>query len=216
MALRVLIIHPSGIMQAALRRLIDRPGQVLVTGFATDVDSACELIRNPDHTYDVILLEMTHARAEGSVAKLVEQGNARVIVMSPTDAPAQVDLWIREGARGVLGPAADSDQLYKAMVKVNEGEFWLNRQMTSRILSGINIPARELTPEETRINRLTNKERIVIRAILAGQGQTLRNTAVALEISEHTLRNHLTSIYTKLEVANRLELFVFAQRYFAG
>ena len=87
MALRVLIIHPSGIMQAALRRLIDRPGQVLVTGFATDVDSACELIRNPDHTYDVILLEMTHARAEGSVAKLVEQGNARVIVMSPTEPP---------------------------------------------------------------------------------------------------------------------------------
>jgi DNA-binding NarL/FixJ family response regulator len=216
MVLRVLIIHPSSIMQAAMRRLIDRPGQVLVTGLAPDVDAACELIRSPDHHYDVILIEMTHARSEGAVAKLVEMGDAKVIVMSPTDAPAQVDLWIREGARGVLGPVADPEQLFKAMVKVHEGEFWLNRQMTSRILSGINNPARELTPEEARINRLTNKERIVIRAILSGQGQTLRNTAKSLEISEHTLRNHLTSIYTKLEVANRLELFVFAQRYFSG
>ena len=110
MVLRVLIIHPSSIMQAAMRRLIDRPGQVLVTGLAPDVDAACELIRSPDHHYDVILIEMTHARSEGAVAKLVEMGDAKVIDISPTDAPAQVDLWIREGARGVLGPVADPEQ----------------------------------------------------------------------------------------------------------
>jgi DNA-binding CsgD family transcriptional regulator len=55
----------------------------------------------------------------------------------------------------------------------------------------------------------------VVKAVLDGGGKTLRETAKDLEISENTVRNHLRSIYSKLDLANRLELFVFAQQHFS-
>ena len=69
---------------------------------------------------------------------------------------------------------------------------------------------------EKEYKQLTAKEKLVIKALIEGQGQTLRATAQGLNISENTVRNHLTSIYAKLGVANRLELFVFAQRFMAN
>ena len=117
--------------------------------------------------------------------------------------------------RGVLGRDADFGQLAKAMSKVYAGEFWLNRAATSRILSAFGS-AKELTPEQAKIALLTAKEKLVVQALVNGGGQTLRSTAKNLNISENTVRNHLTSIYSKLALANRLELFVFAQQHLSN
>jgi DNA-binding CsgD family transcriptional regulator len=86
--------------------------------------------------------------------------------------------------------------------------------MTSRIFSSLG-QAKALSDEQKRIAALTAKEKLVVKAVLDGGGKTLRDTAKDLEISENTVRNHLRSIYSKLNLANRLELFVFAQQHFS-
>jgi DNA-binding CsgD family transcriptional regulator len=60
---------------------------------------------------------------------------------------------------------------------------------------------------------LTGREREIVAVPVADAGATARVLAEKLLISEHTLRNHLTSIYDKLDVANRLELFAYAQKH---
>jgi DNA-binding CsgD family transcriptional regulator len=63
---------------------------------------------------------------------------------------------------------------------------------------------------------LTGRERKIIQMIVEGQGAANKVLAARLFISEHTLRNHLTSIYNKLDVANRLELYVYAVKHQLG
>ena len=65
--------------------------------------------------------------------------------------------------------------------------------------------------EAAKIAKLTNREREVIAVI--GDGLKNKQIAVRLSISEETVRRHLTSIYSKLDVSDRLELVIYAYRY---
>jgi two-component system, NarL family, nitrate/nitrite response regulator NarL len=107
------------------------------------------------------------------------------------------------------------ETLLKAIEKIHEGELWVNRNATSRILMQIaaaNAP-KEISIQEKRLSSLTVKEQKVVHAIHGSSEKTLKQVADKLHISEHTLRNHLASIYEKLEVRNRLELYVFCNKY---
>ena len=68
-------------------------------------------------------------------------------------------------------------------------------------------------PEAQRIAALTAREREVISLIVQGKGAMNKDLAERIFISERTLRNHLTTIYQKLGVANRLELYVYATKH---
>jgi DNA-binding NarL/FixJ family response regulator len=80
----------------------------------------------------------------------------------------------------------------------------------------INPAPQRPDPELERQARLTGKERRVIQAVVEGNGALNKTIAQRLCISEHTLRNHLTSIYQKLDVGNRLELYVYATKHGLG
>ena len=99
------------------------------------------------------------------------------------------------------------------VAKVHEGEVWLDRAATGKLLVEISRRSASraaVDPAQERIAALTVREREIIALTAANVGETGKAIAERLHISEHTLRNHLTSIYEKLGVANRLELFAFA------
>lgn len=213
MQIKILIVHPSRIMQSALTRLINTDKNFRVAStFGRGLD-LMELLQTSSEQVDIILLDPT-AEHSGLISQIAPLTNAKIILLTLDEDSPQLEVWVKEGVRGVLGRDADFGQLLKAMTKVYAGEFWLNRLATSRILSSLG-GAKELTPEQARIALLTAKEKIIIQAVVNGAGQTLRSTAILLKISENTLRNHLTSIYSKLALTNRLELFVFVQQHFS-
>jgi DNA-binding NarL/FixJ family response regulator len=100
----------------------------------------------------------------------------------------------------------------KAIEKVHAGEIWIERSMVARLLTTTDIARRSLMvdPETDHILQLSDREREVIQLI--GRGLKNQQIAIQLCISESTVRHHLTSIYSKLEVSDRLELLVFAHR----
>lgn len=213
MQIKILIVHPSRIIQSALTRLINTDKNFRVAStFGRGLD-LMELLQTSSEQVDIILLDPT-AEHSGLISQIAPLTNAKIILLTLDEDSPQLEVWVKEGVRGVLGRDADFGQLLKAMTKVYAGEFWLNRLATSRILSSLG-GAKELTPEQARIALLTAKEKIIIQAVVNGAGQTLRSTAILLKISENTLRNHLTSIYSKLALTNRLELFVFVQQHFS-
>ena len=211
--MHVLIVHPNRIIQIALSNLVNSLADFHVTATMNNCAQTMEYLARSEERIDLILIDPSNL-ASGAITSLVGMTAAKIMLIANDDGMAEIDGWVREGVRGILGPSADVEQFEKALQKVCQGEYWLNRDLTSRILSGLSH-AQELTPEQSSIAQLTAKEKLVIKAIVNGGGQTLRETALKLNISENTVRNHLTSIYSKLGIANRLELFVFAQRFMA-
>jgi two-component system, NarL family, nitrate/nitrite response regulator NarL len=110
----------------------------------------------------------------------------------------------------------DSGQLIlKAIEKVHDGEIWINNQTLNRVLGqmtrqragGAEKPA---DPKEQKIASLTAREREIIRALVNDESSTNKEIADRLFISDSTLKNHLTAIYSKLEVRNRIDLLKYA------
>ena len=113
---------------------------------------------------------------------------------------------------GVVSKLHSPETLVKAIQKVHGGEIWIERSMVARLLTTTDITRRSLVvdPESERIQQLSDRERQVIQLICRG----LKNQQIASQlcISESTVRHHLTSVYNKLGVSDRLELLVFAHR----
>lgn len=106
-----------------------------------------------------------------------------------------------------------ADSVLRAIETVHQGETWINRKATSQILNQIaeaSTPI-ERSPEQQKIASLSKKERHILESLTSSTDYSRKELADSLNISEHTLRNHLASIYEKLEVHNKLELYVFCK-----
>ncbi len=125
------------------------------------------------------------------------------------------DNAVLAGARGVVGKKDAPEDILKAIVKVHQGELWLDRAATGRIFVELSRKggSEETDPERQKIASLTARERQIVSTIVGEPGAIANTIAEKLHISEHTLRNHLTSIYEKLRVANRVELYVYANKH---
>lgn len=105
--------------------------------------------------------------------------------------------------------------LLKTIERVHHGEVWLDRTATSRILGALAQRSEPTAqrPEKLLIDSLTRRERQTVQVLADNASATGKQLAALLNISEHTLRNHLTSIYQKLGLGNRVELYAFAHRH---
>jgi two-component system, NarL family, nitrate/nitrite response regulator NarL len=166
---------------------------------------------------DVIVLEPDLQEQNGLelITALLKVCEAKIIIFTGSRNAKIHDEAVVKGARGVINKTEPIENLVKAIEKIHEGELWLNRSATSRILLQIaqaNSPS-ELSIEQKKLASLTPKEEKVTRAIQLHSEKTLKQVSDSLHISEHTLRNHLASIYDKLGVRNRMELYVFCGKF---
>jgi DNA-binding NarL/FixJ family response regulator len=169
---------------------------------------------------DVILLDL-NLNGSSSVdilPALVANGVSKVLLLTGASDQDTLDLAVRSGARGILHKSAAPADVVKAIEKVYHGELWLDHLALGRVLGHFMNPAAASKPDPDTHRRasLTAKERKVIQAVVEGNGALNKAIAEKLFISEYTLRNHLTSIYQKLHVGNRLELYVYAMKHGLG
>jgi DNA-binding NarL/FixJ family response regulator len=101
-------------------------------------------------------------------------------------------------------------QLLKAIMKVHDGEVWIERSMMGSMIHELNKP-NTVDPEITKIESLTDREREVIA--LVGEGLKNKQVGERLFISETTVTHHLSSVFSKLDVSDRLELIIYAFRH---
>jgi DNA-binding NarL/FixJ family response regulator len=115
----------------------------------------------------------------------------------------------RLGAMGVVLKEDAADLLLKAIQKVCQGEAWLDRLTLGNLLWQLSSHDKgELDPQRKKISSLTERERQVI--VLIAEGLKNKQIAERLFISPTTVTHHLSSIYSKLGVTDRLELVVYA------
>ncbi len=213
-AIRVFVISDQRILAWALERLVaDHEPALRWAGAAASRVAA--LASAPAAHPDILLLDLDlHAEDPVTIAALAEATGARVLALTRQgEQPAQ-DRAILDGARGILDRQASPETFIEAIDKVHQGQFWLDRAATGRIfveLSRLRAGAKHGT--EARAAALTERERKIVACIFDNSGDSARIIAEKLNISESTLRNHLTSIYGKLGIANRFELIAYALKH---
>ena len=209
----MLVADDRGIAGWLVRVLEEaQPGSMQFVGAIASGDEACALAAQTRP--DVIMLDF-EAGGIAAIAQLDAQCPAPILVLAAEcDALARTRA-VRAGARGVVLKRDAPETIRKAVRKVQEGEFWIDRITVARILeelaggvSGPSAPA-----AIGRIANLTTRESDIVRALLEEEGASGRELAVRLRISEQTLRNHFSSIYRKLGIPNRVGLVAYATRH---
>lgn len=217
--IRILLIDDHQTMLWGLGRLIEgqRPAME-VAGYASTCEEA--LAQTVDLAPDIVLLDLDLAGvcSLDIIPAILAACSPKILVLTGVREQVILDSAIRRGARGVVYKGDSAEQLLKAIEKVYCGELWLDQKCLGRVLNEFISPAQAqvLDPEKQSINTLTARERKIIQVIVQESGDSNKEIAVRLFISEHTLRNHLTSIYQKLHVSSRLELYVYAVKHHLG
>lgn len=214
MTIRILLVDDHKTMLWGLERLIQAEGpSFTLVGSASDGAEAaalCAALRP-----DIVLLDLD-LKGSSSIdflPALVANGGTRVVILSANRDQGTLAAAVKAGARGVVSKEAPTDDVLLAVRKVHGGELWLDQSLMQALLGQLVAPAPKADPEAGRIGTLTARERDVIGMIVQGKGALNKELAEKAFISERTLRNHLTTIYQKLDVANRLELYVYATKH---
>ena len=209
--INIMIVDDHVVIRSGLRMLIEQDQRMRVVAMAGNQTEALE--RATTHTPDVIILDLLLGD-EDALNFLPElcstSPKSRVLVLTGVQNPDSHRRAIRRGAMGIVLKEHAADQLLKAIKKVHDGEVWIERSMMGSMIQELNKPAM-VDPEVAKIESLTDREREVIS--LVGEGLKNKQVAERLFISETTVTHHLSSVFSKLEGSDRLELIIYAFRH---
>lgn len=213
--IRVFLAEDHAITLWGLQRLIEsRPGVMTVVGTAGTREAflghatLCQA--------DVLLMDLDLAGADGLdlLPDVQRQSTARVLVLTASEDTQRLCRAIELGARGVLHKSEPPQHILSAIEQVHQGGAWLDPRLMGEVLGRLTSgQPRTSAPQDARqarIASLTARERDIVAALSRSPSEKLMVVASQLGMSENTLRNHLTTVYSKLGVRGRLELHVFA------
>jgi DNA-binding NarL/FixJ family response regulator len=205
--IRVMLIDDHQTMLWGLQRLIDGEApRMQVAATARNAEEA--LARIGIALPDVVLLDLDlDGHNALTIMPCLLQHQVQVLVLTGAREQSLLYEAVRAGARGVVRKDEPAERLLKAIEKVHAGEFWVDQSMLGRLVHELVQPVREVVPRHAS---LTARELKIIQIMVEQNGAGNRTIANLLFISEHTLRKHLTSIYRKLGIATRLELYAYA------
>jgi two-component system, NarL family, nitrate/nitrite response regulator NarL len=215
--IRVMLVDDHRSVLWGLERLIEGQKAIMeVVGKATNGADALQLAA--ETTPDVVILDLDLAGQNGAdiIPELVREHRLRVLILTGMKDASITQQAVLRGASGVVHKGEPAETILRAITKVHEGELWLDRLTAGKVFIALSRPKHEPDPEQARIASLTVRERQIVAQLAIDAGCDNKTLAEKLNMGEHTLRNHLSRIYGKLGVSNRLELYVFAQRHLAA
>ena len=218
MPIRVLLVHSNQMVLWGLEKLINSESPHMeVVGKTTDSQEAVRLAREQKPHILLLDMDIKREKALDLIPALLREGEGRldIIIFIDVRDPNIIDGAVLSGVRGVICRDEPTQNILKAMEKVHSGELWLDRGTTGRIFTSCLRTAQKpanpvANAAAEKIASLTRKERAIVNAFADDAGASNKKIAGSLCISEQTLRNYLTSIFDKLDITNRYDLFMFA------
>ena len=190
--IRILIADDHYIVRMGLVALVNTEPDMEVVAEAADGAQALELYAK--HIPDLALLDMHMPIKNGIQATMEIRSkfpSARVLILSAFDGDEQIYKALQAGAQGYVFKNSSGEKLIPALRAVVAGQRWIPKEVASRLATRKSFE--ELTPREVQIlNELA-------------KGLANKEIADILNISEHTVKDHLKNILAKLRVADRTE-----------
>jgi len=206
---RILIVDREPLFQGALKVLVSGPPIHAEVAVATRLDEAMDVAEN-QHV-DLIMCDV-RAEPRGSAtlpASLTARfPGVRVILLAAQEDEALLAGALLSGAAGFFTKDTPVEEFLEGVSAVLNGHYAVGRNLVQQTLA--RLGARREVEESRELAVLSPAERAILGLI--GQAQPVRTIAATRGISEKTVRNHLASIYRKLDLRNRTEAVLLAAR----
>lgn len=206
-AIRILLADDHTLFRDGLRALFGSLPDMEVVGEAATGDAAISLAEELQP--DVVLMDIQMPDLNGVEAtrQIVQTSpHIGVIVITMFEDDDSVFAAMRAGARGYVLKGADQEEMLRAIRAVSRGEALFGPAIAAQLTSFFNATQ---SPAVSAFPDLTDREREVLQ--LLAQGLSNQEIAGRLVITVKTVRNHLSNIYTKLQVADRVQAIIRAR-----
>ena len=206
--IRVLVANSHTLLREALRGLLEAGGFDVV-GETPDGKSVAALAEQTGA--DIILLDMAISR-ENAIEILRElsaaQVSARTLLLATSMERDEVVQALRLGAYGVIQQETTQQQLFDSIRCVMAGQYWVGRNNVSDLVKALQDKTPEVEMLPPKRFGLTQRELEIVTLVVAGYSNP--DIAQRFSISLQTVKHHITNIFDKTGVSNRLELALFA------
>lgn len=203
----VLIVDDHPIFRKGLRALIDSHPQLQLAGEATSGPEAVRLAAEVCPDLILMDLQMPGGDGIGAIRQIIAvQPESRILVVTMFDDDESVFAAMRAGARGYVLKDTDDEELSRALLAVGHGEAIFSAAIAGRMMRFFEQrpPAAQIAFPE-----LSESERKVLQLI--AQGENNQTIADQLALSPKTIRNYISNIFSKLQVADRAQAIVKAR-----
>lgn len=210
MHLRIILVDDHEIVRLGLKALLSRYPHFEVVAEAGDAQEALEMTLR--HEPDIVLMDIRLPGKNGIEATrdiLAERPETKVIVLTSHADDEVLFEAISAGAAGYVLKQIGSDDLVRALETVGRGESMVDPSLTQKLFQRVRESARKA--EDEFFAALTEQELHILALIT--EGLTNREIAERVFLSEKTVRNYVSSILSKLDLASRAEAAAYAIRH---
>ena len=207
MGVRLLIVEDHKLVADALATMLSFEPHVEVVAVTASGTTAVDLYER--HRPDVVLMDITLEGLNGlesTRAIRSRHPDARIVVLTMHNEDEMVTQAVASGALGFVPKNVDRAGLLAAISAVSAGEAYLHPSITRAFLGRV----APLADASLAAERLTEREREVLEQL--AQGRSTKQIAAELVVSEETIKTHLSRIYQKLGVSDRVQAVVMAIR----
>lgn len=207
--IRVLIADDHPVVRIGLRNMLQADTHIKVIAEAKDGVEALHMVRTLRP--DILLLDLAMPKMPGMEAlreMTSESADTRTIVLTGQIDKRQILEALQLGARGVVLKDAAVAHLSACIRSVMQGQYWLEGRPVTNLVQVLRDLTAQTAPPPRKTFGLTARELEVVTLIT--EGSTNKHIAETFGISEETVKRHLTNIFNKIGVGNRLELALFA------
>jgi two-component system nitrate/nitrite response regulator NarL len=209
-AIRIVLAGDHALVRAGIRRLLeDEPDCIVLGEVATAHDAvATTLALRPD----LIVLDVSGSSQSAfeTLKVLRDASGVRVLLLTSEIEKRDLMSALEFGARGVLLKDAAKKMLLKSIRTVMRGQYWISRDMIDELVRRATLRAPgSADPVPPGAFGLTRRESEIVQAV--ANGCSNRAIAAKLGVSHDTVKHHLTNIFNKTGMGNRLELALFAR-----
>jgi NarL family two-component system response regulator LiaR len=207
--IKVLVVDDHGLVRQGLRTYLDLHEDISIVGEAENGIDALEKVKQ--FTPDIVLMDLVMPEMDGIEATQkisAAYPDMKIIVLTSFTEDEKVFSAIKAGAVGYLLKDISPTDLAKAIQAVHSGETHLHPDITKKLIKQFVNPKSEA---ETTPEGLTPREMEVLQLI--AQGLSNKELAKGLTISEKTVKTHLSSIYSKLNLSDRTQAAIYALKH---
>jgi DNA-binding NarL/FixJ family response regulator len=209
--IKVAIVDDHTLFREGIKKILSLEQDVEVVGEATDGEEVLGLLNRCP--IDIMLLDIKMEKINGLqiLPQIIDQyPQLKVVILTAQVSLAESVKAIRDGARGIILKHAASEFLIKGIHKVIDGELWADSSTMTQVVESLSRKFRVDSRPERGRKDLSERETEVV--VLIASGHRNKEIASKLFISEQTVKTHLSNIFQKLGVNDRLELALYAMR----
>ncbi len=207
--IKVMLVDANVLFRCGIARLLESQPDIQVVGETDDCVEAIQLAAQL--APDVILLDIEFNECDGpSLTRMIKRQlpNLRVVILTADIDPDYLLSCVLAGAEGYLQKNITPDELFVRVRGLVRGEAAISLSTAATLMNRLSVSNCTLCLRASADPHLTPRECEVLN--LVARGMTNKKIGSKLRISEHTVRNHLCSIYQKLNLENRLQVAVYS------